>query len=153
MTKRTAEHGSFVLSRIYPVAPERVFAAWASQEAKARWFGAPGEVNESLRLDFRVGGTEVNSGGPPDGPVYTYEAMYQDIVPAQRIVYGYNMRADSDLISVSVTTVEFEPAGNGTTLTFTEQGVFLDGHDTAAIREKGTSELLDQLGQALAGVS
>jgi hypothetical protein len=35
-------------------------------------------------------------------------------------------------------------------LTFTEQGVFLDGHDTLVGREKGTSELLDQLGAALA---
>jgi uncharacterized protein YndB with AHSA1/START domain len=149
MTKRTAEHGTFVLNRTYPVSPDRVFAAWASQEAKARWFGAPGEVNESLRLDFRIGGTETNSGGPPDGPVYSYEATYEDIVPDQRIVYGYSMKADADLISVSVTTVEFAAAGNGTTLTLTEQGVFLDGHDTPAVREKGTSGLLDQLGAAL----
>ena len=150
MIQRTAEHGTFVLSRTYPVAPDRVFAAWASKDAKARWFGAPGEVNESLKLDFRIGGTETNMGGPPDGPVYTYEATYQDIVTDQRIVYGYIMKADADLISVSVTTVEFADAGNGTILTFTEQGVFLDGHDTPAIREKGTSELLEQLGAALA---
>ena len=150
MIQRTAEHGTFVLSRTYPVAPDRVFAAWASKDAKARWFGAPGEVNESLKLDFRIGGTETNMGGLPDGPVYTYEATYQDIVTDQRIVYGYIMKADADLISVSVTTVEFADAGNGTILTFTEQGVFLDGHDTPAIREKGTSELLEQLGAALA---
>jgi uncharacterized protein YndB with AHSA1/START domain len=147
MTKRTAEHGTFVLSRTYPVTPDRVFAAWASREAKARWFGG---VKERLALDFRVGGSERFSAGLPDGPVHTYEATYQDIVPDQRIVYGYSMKADGDLISVSVTTVEFAGAGQGTTLTFTEQGVFLDGHDTPAIREKGTSELLDQLGAALA---
>ena len=150
MIQRTAEHGTFVLSRTYPVTPDRVFAAWASKDAKARWFGAPGEVNESLTLDFRIGGTETNMGGPPDGPVYTYEATYQDIVTDQRIVYGYIMKADADLISVSVMTVEFAGACNGTILTFTEQGVFLDGHDTPAIREKGTSELLEQLGAALA---
>jgi uncharacterized protein YndB with AHSA1/START domain len=149
MTKRNAEHGTFVLSRTYPAPPTRVFAAWASKEAKARWFGAPGEVNENLALDFRIGGTETNRGGPPDGPVYTYEATYQDIVPEQRIVYGYTMKSDAHLISVSVTTVEFAPAGDGTTLTFTEQGVFLDGRDDPAVREKGTSELLDQLETAL----
>jgi uncharacterized protein YndB with AHSA1/START domain len=150
MTTRTAEHGTFVLSRTYPVAPERVFAAWASREAKARWFGAPGQDNPSFRLDFRVGGRESLSGGPPGGPVHTYRATYQDIVPNERIVYGYTMDADADRISVSVTTVEFAPAGDGTTLTFTEQGVFLDGRDTVVIREKGTSELLDQLGASLA---
>ncbi len=145
MTNRSTEHGSFTLTRTYPVAPELVFAAWSSQESKARWFGAPG-----YELDFRVGGTEVNRGGPPGGPVYTYEATYRDIVPAERIVYSYLMEADDTLISVSVTTVEFAPAPSGTTLTFTEQGVFLDGADTLAIREKGTGELLDALGAALA---
>jgi uncharacterized protein YndB with AHSA1/START domain len=150
MTTRSAEHGTFVLSRTYPVEPERVFAAWASRDAKARWFGAaPGEANP-LELDFRVGGTERLSGGPSEGPVHTYQATYHDIVPNERIVYGYTMDADADRISVSVTTVEFAPAGDGTTLTFTEQGVFLDGHDTLVIREKGTSELLDQLGKSLA---
>lgn len=150
MTSRTTEHGTFVLSRTYPVAPERVFAAWSSRDAKARWFGAPGQDNPNFKLDFRVGGTESLSGGPPDGPIHTYQATYHDIVPNKRIVYGYTMDADADRISVSVTTVEFAPAGDGTTLTFTEQGVFLDGHDTVVIREKGTAELLDQLGAALA---
>ena len=150
MTTRTSEHGTFVLSRTYPVAPERVFAAWASRDAKMRWFGAPGKDDPNFTLDFRVGGTESTSGGPPDGPVHTYQATYHDIVPNERIVYGYTMDADAKRISVSVTTVEFAHAGDGTTLTFTEQGVFLDGHDTLVIREKGTSELLDQLGAALA---
>ncbi len=147
-TSRSAEHGTFTLSRTYPVPPERVFAAWSSQESKARWFGAPGAPG--YELDFRVGGAEINRGGPPGGPVFTYEAIYRDIVPDERIVYGYTMEADGTLISVSVTTVEFTPAPSGTTLTFTEQGVYLDGGDTPAIREKGTGELLDALGTALA---
>jgi len=145
MSNRSTEHGSFTLTRTYPVPPDRVFAAWSNPESKARWFGAP-----EYELDFRVGGTEVNRGGPPGGPVYTYEATYRDIVPDERIVYGYVMEADDTLISVSVTTVEFAPAPSGTTLTFTEQGVFLDGADTLTIREKGTGELLDALGAALA---
>jgi uncharacterized protein YndB with AHSA1/START domain len=147
MTTRTAEHGTFTISRTYPVPPERVFDAWSSQESKARWFGAPG--SSSYALDFTVGGSETNRGGPPGGAVYIYDATYRDIVPAERIVYDYVMEADGKLISVSVTTVEFTTAPSGTTLTFTEQGVFLDGADTPAIREKGTGELLDALGAAL----
>jgi uncharacterized protein YndB with AHSA1/START domain len=149
MTTRSAEHGTFVITRTYPVAPARVFAAWSSRDAKARWFGSPGEDHPTLELDFRVGGNETNRGGPSDGPVFTYVATYKDIVADERIVYEYSMTCDTTLISVSVTTVEFAAAGDGTRLTFTEQGVFLDGGDTPAIREKGTGELLDQLGDAL----
>jgi hypothetical protein len=48
-----------------------------------------------------------------------------------------------------VTTVEFVAAGDGTKLTFTEQGVYLDGHDTPEIREGGSKELLEALGKSL----
>lgn len=147
---RTAEHGTFTITRTYPVPPDRVFAAWSSRDAKARWFGDPSAPDVDYALDFRVGGAETNRGGPPGGPVFTYVASYKDIVPDERIVYGYTMDADGSLISVSVTTVEFAAVAAGTELTFTEQGVFLDGADTLAVREKGTGELLDNLGAALA---
>lgn len=147
MTTRSTEHGTFTITRTYPVPPERVFDAWSSRDAKARWFGAPDDPDYAL--DFRVGGTEVNRGGPPGGPVFVFEATYKDIVPAHRIVYGSTMEADGDVISVSVTTVEFAAEGSGTTLTLTEQGVFLDGADTPGVREKGTGEMLDALGDVL----
>ncbi|HEX3794312.1 MAG TPA: SRPBCC family protein [Acidimicrobiales bacterium] len=147
MTARSSHHATFAIERTYPAPPARVFAAWSSHEAKAQWFGAPN--SSAYQLDFRVGGREANAGGPPGGPVYTYDAEYLDIVPDARIVYAYAMSCDADRISASVTTVEFVPDGDGSKLTYTEQGVYLDGHDTPEIREGGTRELLDQLGKVL----
>jgi uncharacterized protein YndB with AHSA1/START domain len=147
MTERSAQHATFVLDRTYEAPPDRVFALWASREAKSRWFGIPGE--SAYSLDFKVGGRERNQGGPPGGPVFTYDAEYQEIVPDARIVYSYTMDAGATRISVSVTTVEFTRAGSGTRLVFTEQGVFLDGADTPEIRESGTNELLDKLVEQL----
>ena len=52
-------------------------------------------------------------------------------------------------ISVSLSTVELTRVGTSTRLTFTEQGVFLDGYDGAEERVHGTGELLDSLERAL----
>ncbi len=67
-------------------------------------------------------------------------------MPHRRIIFSYDMQLDGTRISVSLTTIELEPAGTGTRLMFTEQGAFLDGHDSPAERERGTVELLDALG-------
>ena len=142
----SVEHATFVLERSYDAPPSRVFAAWADPEAKAQWFGAV-----DFTLDFRVGGRESNSGGPDGGPVYRYEATYRDIVPDERIVYTTGMYVDDRIASVSVATVEFARDGDGTRLTLTECGAFLDGLETAAQREHGTGELLDKLAEVLAG--
>ena len=50
---------------------------------------------------------------------------------------------------MSVSTIELEPVGQGTRLTITEQGAYLDGHDKASNRESGTRELLDALAKSL----
>lgn len=147
MNERSMQHSTFFIERSYAASPERVFAACSDPTIKARWFGGPDNPNYSL--DFRVGGRESNSGGPPGGPVYLYEAEFRDIVPNQRIVTTYEMFMDEQRISVSVATMEFLPEGTGTKLKFAEQGVFLDGLDNAAQREHGTGELLDGLGEFL----
>jgi hypothetical protein len=49
-----------------------------------------------------------------------------------------------------VATVEVHESGGTTQLVLTEQGVYLDGHETAAQREDGTRSLLDSLAAAFA---
>jgi uncharacterized protein YndB with AHSA1/START domain len=150
VSRRSVTHATFVIERTYPVSPARVFAAFADPAAKRRWFTAPEQSTAAeYSLDFRVGGREFSRASLPDGPTYTFDALYQDIVPDLRIVTTYEMHLDADRISVSVATVELHPDGSGTRLVFTEQGAFLDGHDTPAQREHGTNELLNALGASL----
>ena len=95
--------------------------------------------------DIIFGGREFNRGGEPGGPVHTYNATFQDIVPDERIVAAYEMQMDEVRISVSLATTEFRADGAGTRLVYTEQGAFLDGHDHPAQREAGCQWLLGEL--------
>ena len=114
MSDRSVTHATFVVERTYDAAPARVFAAWADPTAKARWFKSPEEWGpDEFDLDFRVGGRERNRGGPKGGPVFTYDARYQDIVADERIVYTYDMHRGETRISVSLATVELKPEGTG----------------------------------------
>lgn len=151
MSPLSVTHDTFVIERTYEAPVATVFRAWADPERKARWFaGSADALGNGYTLDFRVGGREVNQGGPPGGLVYTYTAEFRDIVPDARIVATTEMLAGETRISVLLSTVEFRTSGAGTTLVLTEQGAYLDGHETAAEREHGTRALLDSLAAALA---
>ena len=150
MNERSVILDTFSIERTYPVPPAEVFAAFASSEAKTAWGGADIEVPadaEPSEFDFRAGGRErfTVAGG---GSVYRYDALYYDIVPGQRIVYCYEMYRDGTRISVSLATLEFGKSGDGTAMTWTEQGAYLDGFDgpeAGALRKGGTAQMLDLL--------
>jgi uncharacterized protein YndB with AHSA1/START domain len=150
MTDRSATHDTFVIERRYDASPARVFAAWATAEAKAAWFVGPSGWRQLERvLDFRVGGEERVKGAFPGGRITDFRSRYFDIVQDRRIVHAYAMHLDDVKISVSLATIEFHPDGAGTRLVLTEQGAFLDGYDDAGSRDRGTRGLLEQLAAAL----
>lgn len=146
-TQRSQLHSTFQLERTYRAPRELVWAAFADADAKRRWFG--GGDDTELSDDFRVGGHQVSAGTVPDGPVYRYRSTYTDLLDGERIVATYDMWLDDAHISTSITTITLEDAPDGTHVTWTEQGVHLDGHDTGAEREHGTGELMDALGASL----
>ena len=148
---RSVVHAEFHLERVYDSPVARVWQALTEPEAKAKWFaGTPGkwELLER-RMDLRVGGCERLRGRWEGGVVSTFDAVYQDIVPNERLVYCYQMFLDERKLSVSLATLQLEPSGRGTRLTVAEQGAFLDGYDDAGSRERGTAQLLDALGASL----
>src|SRR5262249_5590271 len=98
-------------------------------------------------FDFRVGGRERFS-FKREATTYRYDAIYYDIVPDQRLGYAYEMYSDAVARSLSFTTIAFSKNGDATTLTWTEQGTYLDGIDgpeAAALRKGGTAQMLDLL--------
>jgi uncharacterized protein YndB with AHSA1/START domain len=157
MTERPVIHDTFAIERTYPGPASRVFAAFASKEAKDAWgdtsdVSEPGADASDTEFDFRVGGHE-RFGFSYQGISYRYDACYYDIIPGQRIIYSYEMYAGEARISVSVATIEFAATAGGTALTWTEQGAYLDGFDgpeAAHLRQEGTEEMLEGLAKYLA---
>lgn len=151
MTKRSTSHDTFRIERLYDAAPARVWRAISDPAAKAKWFRGPPDVYTTTEqsMDLRVGGRERLAGRFDSGMTTAYDATFHDIVEGERLVYAYTMHLDGTQISVSLGTMEITPEGGRTRLVYTEQGVFLDGLDTAAQRQEGTEQLLDALGRSL----
>ncbi len=158
MSERPVIHDTFELERTFPASVSRVFAAFASKEAKEAW-GDTGDLTEAgpadagdTEFDFSIGGHERFGFGYQDVS-YRFDARYYDIVPDQRIIYSYEMYANGARISVSVATIKFAATPEGTALTWTEQGAYLDGFDgpeAPQFRREGTAEMLDALAKYLA---
>ncbi len=142
--ERSTVHSTFTLERTYAATPARVWQTWADPAEKRRWFGPPEPAKAEHELEFRVGGLERMTVQSPVG-AYKFIARFQDIVEGERFVHTYEMYLDDARISVSVATIVLEAVDEGTKLTMTEQGVFLDELDTPAAREHGTGEMLDTL--------
>jgi len=137
----TFKHSTFTIDRNYPQPPGKVFAAWADPALKGRWLMAPGHQHE---LDFRVGGTEIATGGQ-----LRFEATYRDIVEGERIVYSATLHDGDKLSTVSQTTVEFVADGDGTRLVLVEQGAYMEGMEQPEWREQGINSQLDALAKLL----
>ena len=164
--ERSVVHSTFRIERTYPASATEVYRALTDPVAKAKWFtGGEGFTLLERRMDVRPGGRERLQGrwapgthraepdaeGRPCGVVSTFDAVYLDVIPEQRLVYAYEMHLDDRKISASLATLELQPASAGTRLIVTEQGAFLDGFDDAGSREHGTGQLLEALGRSLEG--
>lgn len=155
-------HGSFTIERVYPQAPERVFAAFSDPETKARWFyGPPPWKLIERKLDFRVGGEELchgrfegagdivhGCGGGGAGDTI-FRARYSDIQPDARIVYTYDMSWQGAHRSTSLCGMEFLAEGGGTRLVLTEVIMFLDGEDGTESRRRGVGQQLETIASVL----
>jgi uncharacterized protein YndB with AHSA1/START domain len=157
MEKTTTIHSTFSLERSYKATPERVFAAWADPASKRRW-NYEGRSHELLRheSEFRVGGDEraamkLGPGLPVSGMTLTMDAVYQNIVRNQRIVWAYRMAMDGKTFSASLVTVELVKTSAGTDLFLTHQGAYFEGADGPEMRKGGWTELLGRLAKDVEG--
>jgi uncharacterized protein YndB with AHSA1/START domain len=149
----TITNATFVIERVLNASPARVFAAYASLEAKSAWFRAPSDIETLNRdFDFSVGGKERFHARWPSGMVTDFQATYHDIVAGERIILVYDMFHNAEKLSVSLLTIELRAEGDRTRLIHTEQGSYLvGGAEAVKGREHGTTWHVDNLAAMLEG--
>ena len=72
-------HGMFCLERTYDAPPARVFAAFATEEGKSRWFSGSNDAWDQVHraFDFRVGGREALEGKWKTGMISRFKVTEQ----------------------------------------------------------------------------
>ncbi len=112
-----SEAPRLVLTRVYPVTPEKVWRAWTDPSALARWFG-PGPVDtaSAIALDLRVGGRYRIAFGAPDGSEHEARGVYTVVEPHRRLVFTWARRGMPE--ADSQVTIELRPVEGGTELIF-----------------------------------
>ena len=119
-----------------------LFDAWLDP-AKLAIFMRPSDTKRSaVKVDPRVGGAFEVIMHTPSGTV-PHTGTYREIDRPRRLVFTWN--SPYALHNDSLVTVEFRPAGKGTEIVLTHEG--LPSKEAVAGHTKGWSDILVLLGQ------
>jgi uncharacterized protein YndB with AHSA1/START domain len=142
---RTLAHATLVMERTYNASPARVFAAWESSEARARWSApTPEVVIKYEKADFREGGRDVVHCIEPGKADFVAQVIYLDIRVGRRIVFAEDVSNGSARVSAALISIELSPAGAATRLLLTVQIAAIEP-DMVAGYQFGWSAALDNL--------
>ncbi|MCG7504215.1 SRPBCC family protein [Mesorhizobium retamae] len=147
----TIEHKTFVVERELAASPKHAFRFFSEPALKERWTSChPDWTVLEEAFDFRVGGVEAKRWRTDKGDEQTFLARYLDIVPAQRIVYAFDMSFAGERLSASLATVELFAEAARTRMVFTEQIAWLGDASMLPLRIAGTGDGLDLLADIIA---
>ena len=111
------------LHRVLRAKPEKIYRAYLSPEAVARWLPPNGFTCKVERLDARVGGTfRMTFTNFSTGNGHSFGGTYLELVPNQCIRYTDKFD-DANLPGEMVTTVELRAVACGTEMTVVQEGI------------------------------
>ena len=131
-TARLAEKPALVLTRFYPVEPEKVWRAWTDPQALKRWWGPGGAEPVAVAdLDLRKGGGFRIVFGGAQGTDHEVQGRYREVVPNRKLVFTWTWPRTTPERE-SVVTIELKKVPRGTELVFRHEQLFdeavRDGH-------------------------
>ena len=155
-SRRANPPTTVLLARRLDAHPERVFDAWLDPTKAKKWILGPSPSDELVRvaIDPRVGGT-FSIVVLRDQQEIEHMGSYVEIDRPRRLAFTWNSVAGHDDSGVrpalgnrgSLVTLDFAPAGAGTELRLTHEGLT---EDYALKTEEGWSKIIQALANSLA---
>jgi uncharacterized protein YndB with AHSA1/START domain len=121
--QRTLQRESLVLTRVYQVAPDKVWRAWVEADALRVWFGQAVSPVWEAELDVRTGGCYRFVMLDREGTRYDVNGVYREVAEPRRLVFTWVQRG-GPFEGEALITVELSPVRGGTELRFTLDPVF-----------------------------
>lgn len=121
MAPTTSTTRTLRLERTFDCIPRRLWEAWTSREALAKWFGPMDQDNDVDEMDVRRGGRFRMAMNDEQGGKHPIWGEYLVVTPPEELVFV----AEADEIAPHVSTVHarFEAEGNKTKLRFAQYGL------------------------------
>ncbi|MEU8763630.1 SRPBCC domain-containing protein [Streptomyces sp. NPDC048659] len=136
-----------VVTRTFDAPVRRVWEAWTRPEHVRAWYGTPGLTMSVCEIDLRPGGAWRWGQRTPDGQEIVFSGTYEELIPAERLVYSEHFEQMPDTAPVRVIlSFDTTPTG-GTALTSTSFWPTTETRDQAlaAGMEAGVREQYDRL--------
>ena len=104
------------ISRLIRATPEKAFRAWTDPDQLKKWFAvSEGFTTPIAEVDLQVGGRyRLGMKAPGDNPILIVGGEYQEIKPAERIVFTWRWETPDPNEPVTLVTVEFIERENAT---------------------------------------
>ena len=115
--------GTVHLHRVLKAPPERVYRAFTTPEAVAKWLPPHGFICTVHHMDPRVGGTfKMSFTNLTTEQRHAFGGAYLELVPNERLRYSDRFD-DPNLPGVMLVTISLKPVACGTDLSIVQEGI------------------------------
>jgi len=115
--------GTVRLHRVLRSTPERVYRAFLTADATAKWLPPYGFTCKVHHMDARVGGTyRMSFTNFSTGNGHSFGGEYRELIPNQRIRYTDRFE-DPSLSGEMVTTISLQQVSCGTEIAIVQEGL------------------------------
>ncbi|ULU26278.1 SRPBCC family protein [Dyella terrae] len=115
--------GTVTLHRVLRTTPEKIYRAFTTPDAMARWLPPHGFTGKVHQMDAKVGGTyQMSFTNFTSGNSHSFGGTYHELVPGERI--RYTARFDgANLPGEMQTTITLKKVSCGTELHVVQEGI------------------------------